>query len=453
MEKELIVSTPQNVKLSLNNGVLTLEAGSKAYMPNGVGVFTECTNTTNLTYSPIWGAGYKCYVTGYVGANGALAGIGMCRGDLQFSGPTAPAATIGGTIWYDTVANKIKTYRSGTWVVDSTSEPRCLFLGVISVGDGNVITSIDEVFNSFGRIGSSIFALPNIMGEVPYGIDSDGLTFFKSYVTESVLVAEKKSDYPFLVGKNNVFTDIYFANSFNNYQNTSNLFFENGKPIYGVPLDLNKSKIDISGIATTKLISQYANSEKILRLANGIRTMFNNAKLISDWYNIVYNLKTAKGFGLDIWGKILNQGRSFKYTNQTTGVVTEYYLKGEITVDGTTFSAEEVEELYRKILFMKVISLITNATDKSLNELLQFYFDGRRVYVIQYDTMKLRYVFEIAVNKLEKSIFTSGLLPKPTGVGATFVYLPKNQYFGFYVNSREQNDQYWAPFDNKPFYW
>ena len=201
------------------------------------------------------------------------------------------------------------------------------------------------------------------------------------------------------------------------------------------------------------MISQYANSPKFVALVDGLRAMFNNAKLIGDWYNIVYNLKTAKGFGLDIWGKILNQGCSFKYTNQTTGVVTEYYLKGEITVDGTTFSAEEVEELYRKILFMKVISLITNATDKSLNELLQFYFDGRRVYVIQYDTMKLRYVFEIAVNKLEKSIFTSGLLPKPTGVGATFVYLPKNQYFGFYVNSREQNDQYWAPFDNKPFYW
>lgn len=201
------------------------------------------------------------------------------------------------------------------------------------------------------------------------------------------------------------------------------------------------------------MISQYANSPKFVALVNSLRGVFNNAKLISDWFNIVYNIKTAKGFGLDIWGKILNQGRNFTYTNQTTGVQTNYYLEGELTVDGTVFSAEEIEEIYRKVLFMKAMSLITNATEKSLNELLQFYFEGRRVYVIQYDTMKLRYVFEVPVNKLEKSIFTSGLLPKPTGVGATFEYLPKNSYFGFYVNSRAQNDQYWAPFDNKPFYW
>lgn len=201
------------------------------------------------------------------------------------------------------------------------------------------------------------------------------------------------------------------------------------------------------------MISQYANSPKFVALVEGLRGIFSNAKLISDWFNVVYNIKTAQGFGLDIWGKILNQGRNFTYTNESTGVQTDYYLEGELTVDGTYFSAEQVEELYRKVLFMKAMSLITNATEKSLNELLQFYFEGRRVYVIQYDTMKLRYVFEVPVSKLEKSIFTSDLLPKPTGVGATFRYLPKNSYLGFYVNSREQNDQYWAPLDNKPFYW
>ena len=201
------------------------------------------------------------------------------------------------------------------------------------------------------------------------------------------------------------------------------------------------------------MISQYANSPKFVALVDGLRAMFNNAKLISDWYNIVYNIKTAKGFGLDIWGKILNQGRSFVYVDPDSGTETEYYLQGELTVDGATFSANEVEEIYRKVLFMKTISLITNATDKSLNELIQYYFNGRRCYVIQYDTMKLRYVFEVPVSNLEKSIFTSGLLPKPTGVGATFVYLPKNSYFGFYVNSKAQNNQYWTPFDNKPFYW
>ena len=201
------------------------------------------------------------------------------------------------------------------------------------------------------------------------------------------------------------------------------------------------------------MISQYANSPKFVELVNGLTGMFNNAKLIKDWFDIVYNLKTAKGFGLDIWGKILNQDRNFTYINENTGVKTDYYLKGDMTIDGTSFTADQIEETYRTVLFMKALSCITNATEKSLNELLQFYFNGRRVYVIQYGTMKIRYVFEIPVNKLEKSIFKSDVMPKPTGVGVSFQYLPKNSYFGFYVNSRAQNDQYWAPFDNKPFYW
>lgn len=201
------------------------------------------------------------------------------------------------------------------------------------------------------------------------------------------------------------------------------------------------------------MISQYANSPKFVALVNSLRAVFSNSGLIKDWFNVVYNIKTAKGFGLDIWGKILNQGRNFTYTNPKTGVKTDYYLQGELTIDGTNFTAEQIENTYRTVLLMKALSYITNATGKSLNDLLQFYFQDRgKMYVIKYDTMKIRYVFEFYVNKLEKSIFTSDVMPKPTGVGTQFEYLPRNQYFGFYVKSLPNNEQFYAPFDNKPFY-
>jgi len=202
------------------------------------------------------------------------------------------------------------------------------------------------------------------------------------------------------------------------------------------------------------MISQYANSPKIVKLVDGLTGMFSNAKLIKDWFDIVYNLKTAKGFGLDIWGRILNQGRNFVYTNPVSGVETDYYLRGNMTIDGTYFSADQIEDTYRTILFMKALSYITNATENSLNELLQFYFSerGGKCYVIQYGTMKIRYVFEFPVNKLEKSIFTSDVMPKPTGVGISYEYMPKNSYLGFYVNSLSSDNQFWTPFDNKPFY-
>lgn len=441
--KQLNISLPQDINLELNGGTLTLKAGSKVYVPNGSGTFDVVTISNDLSSSSSWTTN-KVMLALNQNYNGMYSFV---LGN-QYSGSTAPSNPNAGTIWYDTTNNIIKRY-SGTDWVSGISFPIC----VANMVSGTGFTSIDQVFNGFGYIGDCVFANPGISCEIPCGFNSDGEPVFKNCVTNRVLIEEKKTNYPFLIGNGDVFTGIYFAKSYEIYQDSSNLFYENKKAILGRPFNDMPFFVTPADLITTKLISQYANSEKILRLANGVRSIFSNAKLIKDWYNIVYNIKTAKGFGLDIWGKILNQGRNFVYTNPNTGVQTNYYLKGALTVDGTYISADEVEETYRKVLFMKAISLITNATEKSINELLQFYFEGRRVYVVQYDTMKLRYVFEAVVNKLEKSIFQSDLLPKPTGVGATFQYMPKNNYFGFYVHSRAQNDQYWTPFDNKPFYW
>lgn len=59
------------------------------------------------------------------------------------------------------------------------------------------------------------------------------------------------------------------------------------------------------------MISQYANSERFKRLVDNLRNAFNNAKTFKDWYDIAFNIKTAKGYGLDVWGAILNQSRHF----------------------------------------------------------------------------------------------------------------------------------------------
>lgn len=170
-----ITKIPQDIKLELStDGTLTLKAGSIAYMPNGTGVFNKVMCIEDKTYKPTWGAGYKCLVTGYVNGAGNIGGIGMCRSDLHFSGESAPDATINGTLWYDTSENKLKAYRNNVWNQDSINEPRTFFLGIVTVGNGNIITSIDQVFNGFGYIGSTIFALPGVEGLIPNGRNTDG---------------------------------------------------------------------------------------------------------------------------------------------------------------------------------------------------------------------------------------------------------------------------------------
>lgn len=206
------------------------------------------------------------------------------------------------------------------------------------------------------------------------------------------------------------------------------------------------------------MLSQYANSPKYVAIYNGLCEIFSNAKTMEDWYNVVFNLKTASGYGLDIWGKILNQGRQFSYEE---GGVTQYvFLGGEQTIDGITYSAEYMEEMYRMALFLKALTYITNCTLASLNSLLQYYFRDRinaenkqNVYVINYGTMEIRYVFQFYVSKIEKSIFTSDVMPRPTGVLANFEFVPYGEYMGFFVdNIADPDDQPYTPFDNKPFY-
>ena len=201
------------------------------------------------------------------------------------------------------------------------------------------------------------------------------------------------------------------------------------------------------------MISQYANSPKFVSLVSGLTDIFSNSQTLEDWYNVVFNIKTAEGFGLDIWGLILNQGRAFSYVDPISGDTENVYLKGAQTVGGSSYTSEQIEEIYRQVLFLKAMSNITNATLASLNKMLQFYYQARgRVYVINYGTMKIRYVFEFYVNNLEKAIFTSDIMPRPTGVKSSFEYIPLHEYFGFFVNGLTASNQPYAPIDQKPFY-
>ena len=209
------------------------------------------------------------------------------------------------------------------------------------------------------------------------------------------------------------------------------------------------------------MLSQYANSPVFVKLVNGIKDQLDNSKTLNDWYNIVFNLKTATGFGLDIWGKILNQSRRVSYDDNGTTV--NVYLQGAQTVDGVSYTAEQMEDLYRTVLFFRAFSYITNCTVKSLNELLLFYFNDytsdtesgknkKIVYVYELGTMSIEVVFRFFINKLEKAIFTSDLFPKPTGVRLQFRYIPNGEWFGFYMSGKTATEQPFSPFDNRPFY-
>lgn len=171
-----ITEIPQDIKLGLNDGALTLKAGSRVYVPNGFeadGVtpkFDEVVIESDLAHTLTLAGQWKVVFTNGDTAWGTGPRIDNYNTNI-YSGNTAPSVSSRSNLWYDTANNVMKTsYDNGaSWVVSNCALP----IGLITATTSGV-SSIDQVFNGFGYIGSTVFALPNVKGLIPNGRNEDG---------------------------------------------------------------------------------------------------------------------------------------------------------------------------------------------------------------------------------------------------------------------------------------
>ena len=158
-----ITEINNNVKISLVDNNLYLEPGTTVYVPNGSNVFDKYIIDSRIIWKDTtktgqWLVGWS--VTG-----------SLCVGRLSSSVSGDVAPTTGFSFWYDTTNNIIKRY--GSSLTEPNFSDCCLPLAIITLGSDGVV-SIDQVFNGFGYIGSTAFALPGVKGLMPAGRNSDG---------------------------------------------------------------------------------------------------------------------------------------------------------------------------------------------------------------------------------------------------------------------------------------
>ena len=183
-----ITKIPQNIKLELSeDGVLTLKAGSKVYIPNGfeedgtTPKFDEVVIESDKTYAGTFNGTLALFYTPTLSTlNGALISI-------LGSGTSVP--TTGDSIYYKTDTNTLAHYKSG-----ALQNYRSFPLASFTISN-NTITSIDQVFNGFGYIGNTVFALPGIEGLIPNGRNDDGSLNNIKFTTADVLLSDKKSNW------------------------------------------------------------------------------------------------------------------------------------------------------------------------------------------------------------------------------------------------------------------
>lgn len=150
---------PQDIKLELSSGTLTLKSGSVITFPDG----TQIQTTSDISTQAV--ANRKSMIL-YRSGNLQRMDIDYC-----YSGSTAPTISSTLAIWYDTTNNVIKFTSDGgaTWITNNISFPLCAVTETTGW-----FTSIDQVFNGFGYIGSCVFALPGVKGLIPDGRNVDG---------------------------------------------------------------------------------------------------------------------------------------------------------------------------------------------------------------------------------------------------------------------------------------
>ena len=149
-----ITEVPQDIKLELNSGTLTLKAGSKVYNANGL--LATTTNDLNTT----WASTGTVYVV--VTANGQSLTIANYPGETV---STLPSPATNYKLYFNTT--------DGKCYFDNGSMIEMSFPVAIVTANGQ-INSIKQVFNGFGYIGSTTFVLPGVRGLIPNGRKADG---------------------------------------------------------------------------------------------------------------------------------------------------------------------------------------------------------------------------------------------------------------------------------------
>ena len=148
-----ILEVPQNIKLELNDGVITLKAGSVATVPNGFeadGVtpkFDEVEIKSDISTSyDITGTHTRllCYRQD---TNSFDCLAAHCSGDTL-------TVTSGNVFWYDTVNNLVKVCNNG---VVLTERKESFPIAVVTAGDGKMFNKIDQIFNGMGYIGNTLW--------------------------------------------------------------------------------------------------------------------------------------------------------------------------------------------------------------------------------------------------------------------------------------------------------
>lgn len=195
-----------------------------------------------------------------------------------------------------------------------------------------------------------------------------------------------------------------------------------------------RDKFNLRDLTSDAIQSQYSASPKMLALMAAFQERLDPSDDMDSFYRNVFDIYTAKGQGLDNWGRIVGIARMI-----------------EDEENGKPVSIILEDDYYRLLLLYKALANISPADASNLNRLLhELIHTGiaafpPAAYVLEVDTMVIRWVFEDWLTPLQRAVFkAAGTLARGAGVGWELYALNADQVFGFDHSGMH-------PFNQRPF--
>lgn len=196
--------------------------------------------------------------------------------------------------------------------------------------------------------------------------------------------------------------------------------------------------IGVSPIGTLKpfdvwrtVMSQYANSPALMGIIQSLQDCIDQTANIDRFFDLVVNVYTAQGYGLDVWGRIvavnrvLSIGVGPKYWGFDEGGLVDYEPFNQ---EGPFYSGQKLTQNwilsdtgFRVLILAKAFSNICDGSVPAINRLLRMLFGSSgKCYVVDNGDMTMTYKFEFNPTAVQLAILEqSGVFPRPTGVSAT----------------------------------
>jgi len=172
------------------------------------------------------------------------------------------------------------------------------------------------------------------------------------------------------------------------------------------------------------IISQYANSNRLVQMIAAAAEAIDPKIDLDNFYDQLWNVQTAIGWGLDVWGRIVVVNRTLQVSSRFFGFEegepdydpfnTSPFYSGQATTSSFTLS----DDAYRVLIYAKALTNISYGSIPGINSILQLLFPGQGpCYVTDNQNMTMTYTFGFVPTPVQLAIIeTSNVLPRPTGV-------------------------------------